>query len=209
MQTFKSIQNSVRTFARLSSALAIGIMTTFALIPQVHAVSNAAGTSHAVRNTTKNPADGDINCTTNQCILMSSDGALDNDNHGVFQREAAGTCYTPVKGANGGRFVDIDSTMTSTPISSLIFIKMGSSALCNSGANTWHIFKTITGNTIWAVKLDGSSNFPATLDASNFHECNPSGNFNTTTGCTAPPSVSAPIFSLKDKPVMFSEELHQ
>jgi len=181
----------------LSSALAIGIMTTFTLIPQVHAVSNAAGTSHAVRNTTKNPADGARNCITGQCIVMSSDGVLNNDNHGVFfHADATGSCFAPT-GGNGGQFVDIDSAMTSTPILSLTFTTLTSSSLCGTagGENTWHIFKTTktTPNTIWAVKLDGFRNFPTTLDSTNFMECNPAGTFNTTTGCVAPTAVNAPI----------------
>ena len=186
-------------------------MTTFAVIPQAYAVSNAAGTSHAVRDTTKNPADGNEDCTTTkQCILMSSDGAAGNDNHGVFLKNGiSGACYSPFFGSNGGQFVEIDSAMASTAISSLTFITSGGSTLCTT-ANTWHIFKTTTGNTIWAVKLDGSANMPTTLDSSNLINCDPAGTFNTTTGCTplAAPPVSAPIFNLNQPAVIYSEEIN-
>jgi len=185
-------------------------MTTFAVIPQAYAVSNAAGTSHAVRNTTKDPADGNEDCTVKQCILMSSDGAAGNDNHGVFLKNGiSGACYSPFFGSNGGQFVEIDSAMASTAISSLTFITLGGSNLCTT-ANTWHIFKTTTGNTIWAVKLDGSANMPTTLDSSNLINCDPAGTFNTTTGCTplAAPPVSAPIFNLNQPAVIYSEEIN-
>jgi hypothetical protein len=164
------------------------------MIP-AYAVSNAAGTSFAVLNTTKNPVDGHQNCTNLDCILMSSDGALNNDNQGVFVKLA--NCYSPSAGLNGGEFVSLSAVMTSTRISTLTFGKGTPSSLCTT-PNTWHIFRTTatTPNTIWAVKLNGS-NFPATLDATNFIQCDPAGNFNTTTGCDplAPVThaVSAPI----------------
>ena len=179
-------------------------MTTFAVIPQAYAVSNAAGTSHAVRNTTKNPADGSRDCTADQCILMSSDGVANNDNHGIFVKaRVGGRCSSPFAGVNGGQYVVINSAMTSTAISTLTFGISGSgSSLCTT-ANTWHIFKTTTGNTIWAVKLSGT-NFPTTLDATNLINCDPAGTFNTTTGCTpltSSPPVNAPIDLNMNKPV--------
>jgi hypothetical protein len=204
MQSINQSKSSVRKFTRLSSALVIGVMTTFAVIPQVYAVSNAAGTSYAVRNTTKSPTVDGESCTADQCIFMSSAGVVDNENHGIFVKNVSiGVCYSPSGGS--GQFVMINSAMTSTAISTLIFDTVGSSSYCTT-ANTWHIFKTtvITPNTIWAVKLDASANLPTTLDATNFKQCDPAGNFNITTGCTplvSPPPVNAPIDLNMNKPV--------
>lgn len=118
-------------------------------------------------------------------------------------------------------YVQIGSAITTTAISTLTFTNSGNSTLCNTTTsspagtpNTWHIFKTVVTNphTIWAVKLNGSD-FPATLDASNFKQCNPTGNFDTTNGCIPsysifpPPSISAPIFNLNTPAKIFGTEV--
>lgn len=196
MQSTNRSKNSTRTFACLSISLVLGA-TLLAVIPQAHAVSNVAGTSFVTFNNTKNPADGNVDCTSDQCILMSSDGVAGNDNHGIFSKvtPTGGDCASPSLGVNGGEYVSLTTAMASTAISTLSFIKIGTSPLCQT-PNTWQIFKTtkITPNTIWAIKLDSSANFPATLNSSNLIQCNPTGNFNTTTGCDPiPPPVSASI----------------